>query len=118
MLIIIAKNSNTNYDASWSDTHEIPSGGSDGNILVKDGATPYNSTWTNTPQQMGSIAHINTGNTADKTYQPGEYLVWNGQLYKVGDSAIAEGVTLNAASGGNIENTSVGTELLLKSRIK
>lgn len=53
-------------------------------------------------QMAGNLAYINTGETADKLYNPGEYLVWHGQLYKVGNAAIAQDVTLNPDQGGNI----------------
>lgn len=87
----------------------LPAGGTDGDVLVKNGATDYDAKWTNTPPQMGSLAYINTGVTADKLYNPGEYLVYNGQLYKVGGTAIGQGETLTP--GGNIISTTVSDNM-------
>lgn len=89
----------------------LPAGGTDGDVLVKNGATDYAARWTKTPPQMGSLAYINIGATADKLYNPGEYLVYNGQLYKVGDTAIGQGETLNPGQGGNIGEISITDNL-------
>lgn len=94
------------------DTGEgVPAGGAVNDVLVKTGTADYALGFTSTPAQMGSLAHINTGSTADQPYQPGEYLVYNGQLYKVGSNAIGQGETLNPGQGGNISTVSVGGEL-------
>lgn len=63
-------------------------------------------------QMESNLAYINIGATADRLYNPGEYLVWNGQLYKVGDTAIGPGETLDPTPGsGNIEAISVMSDL-------
>ena len=56
---------------------------------------------------IGSIATIETS-PATATHAVGDYIVWNGQLYKV-ISAIAVGATLTV--GTNISATSAGSEL-------
>ena len=89
----------------------VPAGGTDGDVLVKNGATDYDGRWTKTPPQMGNLAHINTGSTADKTYYEGDYLVYNGQLYVVTDTTISQGNSLNSGSGGNISAATVGPKL-------
>lgn len=87
----------------------LPAGGTAGDVLVKNGAADYAAEWTNTPPQMGSLAYINAGSTAARLYQPGEYLVYNGQLYKVGGTAIGPDETLTP--GGNIISTTVSDNL-------
>lgn len=58
----------------------------------------------------GDLAYINTGSTADRAYQPNDYLVYNSQLYRVGTSAIAQGATLTpdtniiAVTNGGLNN--------------
>ena len=90
----------------------VPAGGTDGDVLVKNGATDYSGKWTSTPPQMGSLAYINTGSAADKTYYKGDYLVYNGQLYKVRAASISQEVTLDPTPGsGNIEAATVGEKL-------
>ena len=56
---------------------------------------------------IGSIATIETS-PATATHAVGDYIVWNGQLYKV-ISAIAVGETLTV--GSNITATSAGSEI-------
>lgn len=82
----------------------LPAGGTDGDVLVKRGATNYAAEWTNTPPQMGSLAYIETTSSVSKQdgYRQGDYLVYNGQLYKVTASTITQGQTLNPGQGGNI----------------
>jgi hypothetical protein len=80
----------------------LPAGGTDGDVLVKNGATDYAAKWTNTPPQMGSLAYINIGNIANRSYSEGDYLVYNGQLYKVTATTISQDQTLNPGQGGNI----------------
>ena len=92
----------------------VPAGGTDGDVLVKSGATDYDATWKKTPPQMGSLATIEpTSTVTQKTqYVQGEYLVYNGQLYKVTASTITQGQTLDPTPGsGNIEAVKVGDEL-------
>lgn len=89
----------------------LPAGGTDGDVLVKNGATDYDARWTNTPPQMGSLATIEpTSTVTQKTqYVQGEYLVYNGQLYKVRASTISQGETLDPTPGsGNIEAANIG----------
>lgn len=81
----------------------LPAGGTDGDVLVKNGTTDYDARWTNTPKLMGSLATINYTSAAETTYYEGDYLVYNGQLYIVTDDTISQGVTLNPGQGGNIE---------------
>ena len=89
----------------------VASGGVAGDVLVKASGVDYNTGWTATPPQMGSLAHINAGNTADKIYNKGDYLVYNGQLYIVTDTTISQGVTLNPETGGNIEAVSLADDV-------
>lgn len=81
----------------------VPAGGTDGDVLVKNGAADYAANWTNTPPQMGSLATIETS-PATKAHAVGEYVVYNGQLYKV-IAAISQGETLTP--GSNIAATTV-----------
>lgn len=77
----------------------VPAGGTDGDVLVKNGATDYDATWKKTPPQMGSLATIEPTSSASKAYAAGDYLVYNGQLYKV-TKTISPDETLTP--GGNI----------------
>lgn len=79
-------------------------GGVAGDVLVKRSASDYDTGWTATPPQMGAIAHINNGDTADKAYVRDENLVYKGQLYKAVNN-IASGETL--LTGVNIIQSSV-----------
>lgn len=80
----------------------VPAGGTDGDVLVKNGATDYAGRWTKTPPQMGSLAYIETTSSVSKQggYKQGEYLVYNGQLYKA-TGTISPNETLTP--GGNIQ---------------
>lgn len=95
----------------------LPAGGTDGDVLVKNGATDYAATWKKTPPQMGSLAYIEQTSTVSKQdgYQPGEYLVYNGQLYKVGNTAIGPGETL--IPGTNIDETNVMEQVTIRDNI-
>ena len=42
---VLKKSSATNYDASWATPHEVPSGGSVGQVLKKTSATDYDVSW-------------------------------------------------------------------------
>lgn len=84
----------------------VASGGVTGDVLVKASGVDYNTGWTATPPQMGAIAHINTGNTADKYYNAGDYLVYNGVLY-ITTTAIPTGDSLD----GKISAVNVGDRL-------
>jgi len=83
----------------------VPAGGTDGDVLVKSGSADYSGEWTNTPKLMGSLATIEPTSSASKAYAAGDYLVYNGQLYKVTATTITQGQTLTP--GGNIQSTSV-----------
>lgn len=96
------------------DTGEgVPAGGAVNDLLVKTGAEDYATSFTSTPAQMASLAYIEQTSTVSKPngYQPGDYLVYNGQLYKVGSTAIAQGETLVPGQGGNISDVSVSDEI-------
>lgn len=80
----------------------VASGGVAGDVLVKASGVDYNTGWTATPPQMASLAYINAGNLATATYSPGDYLVYNGRLYKA-TAQISQGVSLDASENGNIE---------------
>lgn len=56
----------------------------------------------------GDLATVQTSATASKSYAVGEYLVLNGQLYKV-TSAIANGGTITV--GTNVTATNAGSQL-------
>lgn len=56
----------------------------------------------------GDIATVETSTTASRAYSEGEYLVLNGQLYKV-TSAIANGGTITV--GTNVSATTAGAQL-------
>lgn len=56
-------------------------------------------------QTEKNLAYINTTSAAETTYHAGDYLVYNGQLYKVTATTITQGQTLTP--GGNIQSTSV-----------
>lgn len=58
----------------------------------------------------GDIATVQTSATASKAYSVGEYLVLNGQLYRV-TSAIANGGTITP--GTNVSSTTVGAQISL-----
>lgn len=97
----------------------VPAGGTNSDVLVKDGAADYAARWTNTPTQMGSLAYIETTSSVSKQggYKQGDYLVYNGQLYKVTASTITQGQTLTP--GGNIEAINVTDRIaILENKIK
>jgi hypothetical protein len=86
----------------------LPAGGTDGDVLVKKGAVDYVGEWTPTPPQMGSLATIEPTSSASKAYAAGDYLVYNGQLYKA-TGTISPDETLTP--GGNIEATDTATAI-------
>lgn len=51
---VLAKNSNTDYDASWKDAHYVPAGGTTNQVLTKNSNTNYDLIWT-TPTGSGSL---------------------------------------------------------------
>lgn len=80
----------------------LPTGGADGDVLVKNGSTDYAATWKKTPPQMGSLATIEPTSSASKAYAAGDYLVYNGQLYKV-IKTISPQDALDSGTNGNIQ---------------
>jgi hypothetical protein len=56
------------------------------------------------------LAYVESGTTASRAYAIGEYFCWNGLLYTA-NQAISGGTTLNAGSGGNLTEVTVGSEL-------
>jgi len=89
----------------------LPAGGTDGDVLVKNGATDYDATWKKTPPQMGSLATIETSPITSPTgYNVGDYIVYNGQLYYV-SKLISPQDPLDAGANGNIEAATVGSAL-------
>jgi len=87
----------------------VPAGGTDGDVLVKNGATDYDAKWTNTPPQMRSLATIETSPTT-WGHAVDEYIVYNGQLYKV-VKVISPKDPLDSGPNGNIAATNAGDEL-------
>jgi len=87
----------------------VPAGGTDGDVLVKSGSADYAGTWTNTPKLMGNLAPIEESQITSPTgYNPGDYLVYNGQLYYV-KTLISPQDPLDAGANGNIEAVSATT---------
>lgn len=95
----------------------LPAGGTAGQIPVKQSATNYDLAFTSTPPQMGSLATIEQTSTVSKQngYKQGEYLVYNGQLYKVTASTISQGETL--AVGTNISAVGIADEFAESQRV-
>lgn len=90
----------TSYEPGAGSGGGLPAGGTDDDVLVKDGATVYSAKWTPTPKQMGSIATIETSPVTQKQlYNRGDYLVYNGTLYRTQEQ-VSAGQTLTP--GGNI----------------
>lgn len=93
----------------------LPAGGTDGDVLVKNGAADYAAKWTNTPKLLGNLATIETTSAASKTYYRGDYLVYNGQLYKVTEASISAGQTLTPGtniSAVALAETTIGNSAL------
>ena len=82
----------------------LPAGGTDGDVLVKNGAEDYAARWTNMPPLLGNIADLELTNTASRYYAANEYLMYNGKLYQTKIS-ISEGGTLNPGDNGNLLET-------------
>lgn len=70
---VLEKNSNTNYDVSWKDSHEIPVGGSTAQVLAKNSTTNYDAGWT-TPHYipmggiLGQVLRKNSGTDYDTSW--------------------------------------------------
>jgi len=84
----------------------VPAGGTDGDVLVKNGTTDYAANWTKTPPQMGSLAAIESS-PATAAHNKDDFIVYNGSLYAV-TSNISAGNSLIV--GGNIRKTDVASE--------
>lgn len=99
------------------DTGEgVPAGGAVNDVLVKTGAADYATGWSSTPAQMGSLAYIEQTSTVSKQggYQQGDYLVYDGQLYKA-TATISQDQTLTV--GGNIEAVKVAEDFATKANV-
>ena len=94
----------------------IPSGGTDGQLLMKDGATDYNTKWGNLSNATNStdglmaaadkalldslpadLAIVESGNNATHNITSGQFVVWKGSLYKA-SAAIASGDALSSSN--------------------
>ena len=101
----------------------VPSGGTDGQLLMKDGATDYNTKWGSLSNATGSaaglmaaadkalldnlpadLAIVESGDNATHNITSGQFVVWKGSLYKT-SAAIASG---DALSGSNLTAVSNG----------
>lgn len=102
----LRKESNGDYAADWSDVHEIPSGGNTNSILQKNSNSDYSAEWVMNPKLMESFAIINYGATADRNYNAGDYLVFNGLLYKAKEN-ISQNVSIDTGANGNVEAINV-----------
>lgn len=119
---------------AWEDVDGLPAGGTAGQVLTKNSSTDGDASWQ-TPQSGGgtwgsitgalsdqtdlqnalnakantsTLATVESTSTASQNYAVGEYLVYNGILYKV-ISEIQSGQTLTP--GTNISATNAGDEL-------
>ena len=91
----------------------VPAGGAAGQVLKKKSSADYDAEWTNTPPQMGSLATIEAS-PATQAHAVGDYIVYNGQLYKV-TAAISPGETLTP--GTNTAATNASESFLPKGRM-
>ena len=132
---VLTKNSSTSGDASWQDVDGLPAGGTAGQVLTKNSSTDGDASWQTSPSGGGgtwgyisgtltdqtdlvaaldakantsTLATVESTSTASQAYSVGDYLVYNGILYKV-ISAINSGETLTPNT--NIEATTTGAEL-------
>lgn len=70
---ILEKNSNTDYDVSWKDSHEIPVGGSTAQVLSKTSSSNYDAGWS-TPHYvptggvLGQVLSKNSGTDYDTSW--------------------------------------------------
>ena len=83
----------------------VPAGGTDGDVLVKNGSTDYDGRWTSTPKLMGNLAPIEETRQAQNNYDKRDFLVYDGQLYFANEDIFA-GTDLNP--GANIISTNMG----------
>lgn len=132
---VLTKNSSTSGDASWQDVDGLPAGGTAGQVLTKNSSTDGDASWQTSPSGGGgtwgyisgtltdqtdlvaaldakantsTLTTVESTSTASQAYSVGDYLVYNGILYKV-ISAINSGETLTPNT--NIEATTTGAEL-------
>ena len=94
----------------------VPSGGTDGQLLMKDGATDYNTKWgslanaTNSTDGLmaaadkalldnlpADLAIVESGDNATHNITSGQFVVWKGSLYKA-SAAIASGDALSSSN--------------------
>lgn len=98
--------------ADWQDVDGLPAGGTAGQVLTKNSSTDGDASWAtmdlSAKVNASTLATVETGTTASKAYAVGEYLVYNGILYRV-TAAISSGQTL--VPGTNITDTTAGAEL-------
>lgn len=87
----------------------LPIGGTAGSVLEKASAADYDAKWTNTPTLLGNLAAIEPTGFASKEYLYGDFLVWNGQLYRVKIQTISQGDTL--MPGTNVEAVAIGDKV-------
>lgn len=120
---------------AWDDVDGLPAGGTAGQVLTKNSSTDGDASWQTSPSGGGgtwgyisgtltdqtdlvaaldakantsTLATVESTSTASQAYSVGDYLVYNGILYKV-ISAINSGETLTPNT--NIEATTTGAEL-------
>lgn len=72
----------------------VAAGGAAGDVLVKASGVDYNTGWTATPPQMGSLAPIEKARQAENNYNKRDFLVYEGQLYYANEDIFA-GTDLN-----------------------
>jgi len=61
----LIKSSATNYDAAWTTIYTIPSGGTSGQALVKSSNSDYAVTWGNIPNITSGTANPSGGSDGD-----------------------------------------------------
>ena len=119
----------------------VPSGGTAGQILKKNGSTNFDTSWatldgsmvpvsagdsTTVQQSLAAVKSdmgiVEDGNTATHTIAAGQYVIWKGALYTA-SAAIPAGTTLStsnltAVSGGGLNalngnkmNSTIGTTI-------
>lgn len=120
---------------AWDDVDGLPAGGTAGQVLTKNSSTDGDASWQTSPSggsgtwgyisgtltdqtdlvaalnakaDTSTLATVESTSTASQAYAVGDYLVYNGILYKV-ISAINSGETLTPNT--NIEATTTGAEL-------
>ena len=77
-------------------------------LMCEDGSGNVINAQTLLNRILGDFATVETSSTASKAYAIGDYLVFNGQLYKVTTAIAAEGTI---TPGTNVVATNVGKEI-------